>query len=95
MAVPCPCGGVACTRSSIMLSAITRKSWVLCNRCMRYTTRFDEEAEILFSGVPEGSIDSLPTTEKKLMLRNARTKRKALAKQKMEDQLELPLEGAI
>lgn len=95
MAVPCPCGGVACTVSSIMYSATTRKSWVQCKRCMRYTTRYDEEAAVLFPGVPEGSIDSLPTADKKLKLRNAGILRKAFFKQKHENQFELPLDSAM
>ena len=95
MAVPCPCGGVACTVSSIMYSATTRKSWVQCKCCMRYTTRFDEEADILFPGIPNGSINSLPSIGQRLKLRNAGILRKAFAKQHLENQLELPLDSAL
>ncbi|PHV10901.1 hypothetical protein CSQ89_13795 [Chitinimonas sp. BJB300] len=72
-----------------MYSATTRKSWVQCKRCMRYSTRLDEEAQVLFPGIPEGSIDSLPLVALKLRSRNAGILRRAFERQ--ENQLELPL----
>lgn len=91
MAVPCKCGGIANTYSSQMLSESTKKSWVQCGKCMRISTRLDEEADVLFEGIPQGSANVLPPQALRLRGRNAGILRRAIAM--AEAQLELSLIG--
>lgn len=90
MAVPCTnCGGIAYTFSSQMLSDKVKKSWVECRHCRRITTRLDEEAAVLFEGIPADSIDKVPPNMLKLRGRNAGILKRAM--HMAINQLELPV----